>query len=115
MARKDSLPPSVSSATVTIASSGTTSNAIDLVGMNLVGIQFPSAFTGSTVSFEASLDGSNYYAIADTAGTDLSVTVTADRLVALVAADLSCVRFLKIVSDSSEGAERTITLAIRVL
>ena len=68
MARKDSLPNSVSSLTVTIANAATTSDAIETGGMNLVGIIFPPAFTGATITFTGSVDGTNYLTMKDTAG-----------------------------------------------
>jgi hypothetical protein len=83
--------------------------------MNAVGILMPSAFTGATIELEGSIDGTNFYDIYNTDGSALSITVGTDRLIALVPSDLACVRYLRIVSASSEAAERTINIIVRPL
>jgi hypothetical protein len=113
--RKDRLPISVMGTAVTIESGESTSTAANLGGTNLVGILFPSSMTGSNLTFQGSLDGTNFFDIYDTAGSALTMTISANRFVALVPSDFACVRYIKLVSDGSEAAERTIQLAIRVL
>jgi hypothetical protein len=115
MPSKDRVPVAVDSVSVTIASGQTESGAVDLHGMNLVGIMMPAAFTGTSVTFKGSLDGVTYNDLYNTDGTALSVTVAADRFILIVPSDFAAVRYLKLVSGSSEGAERTITLACRML
>jgi hypothetical protein len=101
--------------TTTIASSGTTSTAIDLYGYSLVGIVTPAALTGTSFTIKGSVDNSTYVDMYDTAGTQLSITAAASRFIAIAPQDFTSVRYIKLVSGSSEGAERTITLAIRKL
>lgn len=113
--RRTTLPPSCVYIDTTIASSGTDSQAIDLFGMNMVGILFPSEMTGTSMTFKASVDGSNYYTCYDSAGSAVSLTVTADGYVLLTPSDFAGVRYIKLVSGSSEGAERTIKVIMRVL
>ena len=48
-------------AELTIASGGTTSTSYELGGTHLIGILIPSAFTGTRLSIEGSLDGTNFY------------------------------------------------------
>lgn len=115
MPSKDRLPVTIDTSTVTIASSGTVSTAVDLGGHNLVGIQTPAALTGTTMTFQGSVDGSTYNVLYDTDGTALSITVAVDSLILIVPSDFAAVRYLKLVSGSSEGAERTITLVHRIL
>lgn len=98
---------------VTIASGQQTSGAVDLSGCVLVGLDMPSAFTGTTVTFTVSSSQSGTYKTLYKDGANVSVTVTASRQVVLQPADFAGVRFLKVVSGSAEAAERTITLVTR--
>ncbi len=98
---------------VTIASSGTESTALDLQGMGLVGMLIPSAFTGASVTFKASIDGTNFYDIYNSDNTQFSITVGTSRWYNLDIRDFLGARYVKIVSASSEGAERTITCIMR--
>jgi hypothetical protein len=96
--------------TVTIESSGTTSSARDLNGLgNLVALVTPSALTGTSFTFQASVDGTTYNNVYNE-GTQYSVTVAASRYVALDPAVFAGAQYVKVVSGSSEAAERTITL-----
>lgn len=101
------------SITATIAASGTTSNAVDLNGRTLCGIFVPAAFTGTALTFLASPDGSTYVAVKDGAGNSVSLTVAQGQYIPVDATKLRGVRFLKIVSGSTEGAERVLTLVTR--
>ncbi|MGE0755273.1 MAG: hypothetical protein AB7L92_08970 [Alphaproteobacteria bacterium] len=103
--------------TATISSSGTTSGAIDLSGATLCGIILPAAITGTAISLQMSNDDSGtFVTVQDGAGSDLSLSVAASKYVpisnlALVAG----LRFIKLVSNASEGAERVITLVTRAV
>jgi hypothetical protein len=98
----------------TIAISTTTSSAINLAGFDLCGIQMPAAFTGATISFLASVDGTTYQALHNTvAGTLLSYTVTQGTFVAINPVDFYGVNYFKIVSASSEIAARTLLCAVK--
>lgn len=110
-----SAPVNVHYTTVTIASGQTVSEAVDLHGYSLLGVVTPAALTGSSMTFQGSVDGNTYNAIYDTSGNQLSMTVAASRFIAIAPTDLASCRYLKLVSGSSEGADRTITLAIRKL
>lgn len=101
-------------ATLTIPASGTTSNALYLKGFELSGILLPATFTGTAVSFLASYDGTNFYPLkTTTAGTTLSYTVTQNTFAAIAPADFAGVLYLKIVSNATEAAARTLKLSIR--
>lgn len=99
--------------TVTIASSGTTSGAIDLQGLVLCQIQMPAAFTGTSITFQSSHDGTTYQALYDTSGNQLAVTVSTDRYINIAPTDFAGCRYLKIVSGSTEGGDRIIGLVTR--
>lgn len=94
----------------TIASSGTVSSALDLKENTLVGLLMPSAFTGTTLTFQAATSaGGTYREVVGTDGNAISFTVAAAKYVVIQPAVLAGVRFLKIVSGSAEGAARTVT------
>ena len=100
---------------VTISSGGTKSNALDVGGHGLVGMIMPAAFTGTSVTFEGSWDGTNFFPIYNTDGTQFSATVSTSRLIAFAPSDFVSCRLVKIVSSSTEGADRVINLIIRGL
>jgi hypothetical protein len=102
--------------TVTIASSTTVSNAIDLHGASLVGFFLPSTFDGSTISLQAasSLNGT-YVAVQDGAGSDYTLTVAASRYIPIPNLAVTAgLRFIKLVTGTAQTTTDTvITLALR--
>jgi hypothetical protein len=98
-------------ATITVASNATTSAEVDLGGTNIVGLQMPAAFTGTTVTFlVATASGGTYQPLVDGAGSAVSKTVAASKYVGIDPTLFRGVRFVKLVSGSSEGADRAITV-----
>jgi len=98
---------------VTITSGQTVSDALDLQGLALCGIQIPAAFTGASITFQGSYDGSTYQAIYNVSNTAYSITVGTSRTYAINPADFAGFRYVKIVSASAEGANRTIVVSTR--
>jgi len=96
----------------TIASSGTTSNAIDTAHADIIGFVMPGTFTGTSVTFLGSMDNSNFDTVSYE-GTDLQFTVAANKLVTFDITKLMAPRYVKIVSGSSEAAERVIQAVLR--
>lgn len=103
----------VGTRTVTIASGQTVSGAVSLGGASLVGIITPAALTGTTLTFQASADGTTYVPVYTTAGVAASVTVAASRYTAVPPTTIPGAPYLKVVSGSAEGADRTITLVVQ--
>lgn len=95
--------------TLTIANGATTSDACSSAGYAIFGLVMPSAFTGASVTFTVSHDGTTYQALHDTTNTQVSLTVTASKSYDLPTALASWPSF-KIVSASSEGAARTLQI-----
>jgi len=62
---------------VTIAAAATISSAIDLKIDTLCGIYIPAGFTGTTITFSASYDATNYSPVKDGAGAAVSYTCAA--------------------------------------
>lgn len=107
----------VKTTTATISSSGTKTGAIDLGGCQLTGFQLPASFTGTAITFEVSPDNSTFQALYDKNNAAISFTVTQGRTYALgdLIQSLAGYRYMKLVSGSTEGADRTITLFARPL
>lgn len=98
---------------VNIAASSTTSRAAVLGGGTVVGIIFPAAMTGTSVTFQGSADGQNYFPLYNISGIELSASVVAGAWVAFEPSDLASVNNIKIVSGSTEAASRDIQLVCR--
>lgn len=100
--------------TVTIAAAGTKTAAIDLGCFTLVGVQF-GAFTGTALTFEASsaTNGTFVAVKAGTGGSNLSYTVAQNTFAALDPKDFYGLSIIKLVSGSTEGSERTLTLYLK--
>jgi hypothetical protein len=96
--------------TVTIASSGTVSTSITIEGgRTVLALRTPSTLTGTEFKFQASTDGDNFFALYN-GSTEYAVTVAASRYIAVNTEVMAGVRFLKVVSGSSEGASRIISV-----
>lgn len=94
----------------------TTSGVIDTGGASLVSIQTPSVLTGTTFTFEASLNGIDFLPLYKTE--DISVFTAntgADRVTTLPGSPFSVIRFLKIVSSATELGDRDLLLGLRPL
>ena len=98
--------------TVTIASGQTTSDVIDSRGMSLVALIFSAQPTGTSFSFLGSVDNVTFYPIKDASNAAVSVTVSGANLHTLNPVNFLSIPFLKIVSNASESAARTITAVI---
>lgn len=100
--------------TATIPISTTTSDVIDCVSKGPpAALQMPAAFTGTTVSFLcATTETGTFQALYD-AGANVSLTVAASKYVRLDPAIFYCIKYMKIVSGSSEAAEREIEVVHR--
>jgi len=98
----------------TIASGQTTSGEIDLYGCTLCGLFMPAAFTGTTIKISASPTSGGTFLPVQSSGADYSLTVAASKYVPIENLSIIAgVRYIKLVSGSSEGADRSITLATR--
>lgn len=108
----------LSSSTATIASSASTSDALDCSsGRTLVGITLPGTLTGTAMTFTTSTtSGGTYSPVYDVGGASAySVTIGTSRYVALDPAVFAGCRFVKLVSGSTEGGSRAITCHTRVV
>ena len=79
------------------------------ISRTVLAVLTPTALTGTSLKFQASTDGNNFFALYNGA-TEYSVTVADSRYIALNTEVMAGVRFLKVVSGSSEAAARTISV-----
>ncbi len=103
---------------LTIANGQTTSDAFDAGEMGIMGIQFPAAFTGASITFTVSTDDSVYQELNevsdDAVGTagPTKVLVTQGKSYTLPDA-LTPWRYFKIVSASAEGGARSLVVTAK--
>ena len=102
--------------TVKISNGGTVSTAADFHSTVFSGIVLPAAFSGATITFQASADGVTYQTLYNDSNTAITITVTQARTYAFKADlmnQLGAWRFVKVVSAGAEGADRYIVLWAR--
>lgn len=101
---------------VTVANGQTISSDVDLRGHVVVGVVTPAALTSTSLTFQQKLDGeTTWKTIHDREGTAYTVTVAADRFVAIPPGDVAAFRNTRLVMGSAEGGARTIKLVLRAL
>jgi hypothetical protein len=103
--------------TATIANGQTTSGQVDLAGTTLCGFIMPAAFTGTVITLTMSdANGGTFVTAQDGSGSDLSLTVAVNKYIPINNLALTAgLRFVKVVSNASEGAQRVIKLVTRAV
>lgn len=113
MATADQFQSNIVEIPVVIAINGTVSGIALLHGLTVVGIGMPAAFTGTAITLQAGDADGTYRAVNVIGGTAVSLTVAADKYIALDPATLRGIERLKLVSGNTETAARTITIFAR--
>jgi hypothetical protein len=98
---------------VVIPISESESAVYDLHNFTPVSLFVPSGFDGTSVTFLWSPDNGTFFEQVDGAGAVYSLNVAAGEVVSIPAVDFLGARYLKIVSNATETAERTLILGIR--
>lgn len=100
---------------IDISEDANNSSAAQCGGLLLSGIVFPAAMTGTSVTFDFSFDGSTWYDVKETDGSDVSYTVSAGDVVRVDPSGWAFASpgYLRISSGSSEAADRTINLIFK--
>lgn len=104
-------------ATATIANGASLSNAVSLGTSDLISIIMPAAWTAAALTYQFSVDGTNFYD-AYSATAELTATSTgASRIININAATYDAARYIKIRSGTSatpvnQAADRTLTLIL---
>lgn len=98
----------------TIASSAQASTGKSLGGATLSGVFLPATLTGTALTILGSIDGVNYYTVRDSAGDTRGITHNGSGLYTLNPSDFAGIPFVKVQSDATEAAERSISyLAVK--
>lgn len=105
--------PRVQREQVTIANGGTASTAVDLKGCTLCGFSTPASLTGTAMTFQTTLDGTNWLTIKDSAGADVSFVVESSKYYVVSPANFAGIRDLRLVSGSAETGAKIINLFLR--
>lgn len=97
---------------VTILDTATLSDAVDLWGFSLVGIELPAAVNFASLTLQVSSDGTTYKTLTDMAGADITVTVAASKVVAIPPSTIPYARYLKVTSDIATDADTVIKMIV---
>ena len=102
-------------ALIDISEDASNSIAINCDNMLLSGIVFPATMTGTTITFDYSVDGTTYVDVKETDGTEVSYTVSAGDMVRVDPSGWAFAGggFLRVTSGSTEAADRKIKLIFR--
>lgn len=96
----------------TIPSGGTTTPAIDVRGHAMGGFATPAALTGTSFTFTTAFtEGGTYRTLKDASGTAIPVTVAASGSY-VFPPEVFAFGFVKIVSNSAEGADRVLEVGL---
>jgi len=110
----------ITNLSVTIANGAALSNAAKLNGATLLGIEMSAAWTAATLTFQHSINGTNFFDMYDGSGTEVALTVVAAHYVFLPPANWSGIVYLKVRSGTggtpvNQGAERILKLVCKEL
>ena len=100
---------------IDISADNNNSLGVQTEGMLLCGIQFPAAMTGSTITFDFSMDNSTFVDVKETDGTDVSYTVSAGDIVRVDPSGWAFASngYIRVTSDGNEAADRALILHFR--
>lgn len=102
---------------VTIASGGTTSEALPTSVGTILGFRTPATLTSTAVTFTGCATATGTFVpVYDSEGNQVSVTVTTSRGYTLSGSDADAILghpFIKMVFGSAEGGDRSISVTIR--
>ncbi len=103
---------------VVIANGETVSTEVDFEDYKEVGIMMPAAFTGTAITFQASdVSEGTFYEVRNDAGTAVSIVVAPERVIGIATVlkrnTIGPLRFVKLVSGTTETAARTIKLILK--
>jgi hypothetical protein len=106
-------------ASLVIANGASLSGVIDARGKRLARVLIPATWTAANLTFQSSVDGTNFNDLYDEYGAEVSVMATVGKVAALSsnAIPLSDLMYLKIRSGTTgtpvnQGADRTLTIVL---
>jgi len=100
---------------IDVTADAVNSQGIKTDGLLLCGIKFPSAFTGTSITFDFSMDNNAWSDVVETDGTPVTYTVTAGDMVRVDPSGwaFAAPGWIRISSDGTETADRNIELVFR--
>ena len=106
--------------TCTILNGASMSDILDLRGVSAVRFIMPAAWTAAALTFQVSVDGTNFFDLYDNLGIEKNIPVVASRAINLDVSELAFIDYLKIRSGTSgtpvnQGADRVISVIVVVL
>ena len=86
----------------TITSGTALAPAVDMTIYRVFAISMPTTWTAAAITFQASIDGINYFNVVDDTGTEVSITAAASQYIVLTTpAKMLGARWLKVRSGTS--------------
>lgn len=113
-ATQNIFPSPIATDNLIISNGQSASAALNLLSTTLCGLYLPAAFTGANITFQGSYDGTNFFAVKKD-GAAVSVAFAASSYIVLQPSDFAGLNQIKVVSDGTEGASRTIVAALRTI
>jgi hypothetical protein len=109
--------PPVTIATALIANAGSLSGSIDCTAGRLARIDMPNTWSTAALTFQVSEDGTQFFDLHKSDGTEYSIPVAANQAFLLPLIDFRSVRYLKVRSGPSatpvaQGGARSINLIL---
>lgn len=103
--------------TATIANGASLSNAVNLGTSDLISIIMPAAWTAAALTYQFSVDGTNFYDAYSGTAELTATSAGASRMISINAATYDAARYIKIRSGTSatpvnQAADRTLTLIL---
>ena len=103
-----------------IASGASLSDALDIGTAKHLAIQMPAAWDAAVITMAASVDGTNFYSVTDSAGIEVSITAAASKVIGidLAALSVAALRYIKLRSGTlasavNQTAARTLYVALK--
>jgi hypothetical protein len=102
-------------ALIDVSEDASNSLGVKTDGMLLCGVQFPAAMTGTAVTFDFSLDNITWVDVKETDATDTSYTVSAGDVLRVDPSGWAFASngYIRVTSDGTEAADRSIILHFR--
>lgn len=104
---------------VSILTGAAVSNSLNLESLRLFGIVMPAAWTAASLTFQASFDGGTTWVnMYESSGTEISVTASTSRYIALDPVIFASITMIKVRSGTSgtpvnQTADRALGLVLR--
>lgn len=106
----------VSEGSVTIANGATTSGVQNCINGALIGIVMPAAFTGTSISLTASSSATGTFTpVYNSSGIQVAIQVGTSRTILFSPTDFIGLKYVKLVSNGAEAADRSIICILRAL